>query len=187
MSEKFVDSRLQTAPEDPDVHKRMARLKELGLGDEPIREFDEFAAQLAERAGTPLAMVNFIGTDKQYFAGLYAPGTATAGALEAAQTDNSSVSRVMARDHGWCPHVVARKKALVLDDVCSMPRFSGNPVVDEIGIRSYIGAPLMDPETGVALGTICGVSQSTSEWGRPGLDMIKDLAAQLVDRIYGRR
>jgi hypothetical protein len=188
MPEGLIDPRLLTAPRDPEVHQRMARLQALGLANQPDPEFDEFAARLAQRAGTPYAMVNFVGENQQYFAGLYAPGGVTAGALDAAQTSaNPSVSRVMDRDHGYCPYVVVRRKALVLDDVCAYPRFSGNPVVDKIGIRSYIGDALIDPETDVALGTICAVSTETSSWGRAGLVMIKSLAAELSERIRRRR
>jgi GAF domain-containing protein len=80
---------------------------------------------------------------------------------------------------------VVRRKALVLDDVCDYPRFAGNPVVDEIGIRSYLGAPLID-RTGTALGTICVVDIEPRPWGRAGLATIKALAADLVARIHQR-
>jgi GAF domain-containing protein len=73
----------------------------------------------------------------------------------------------------------------VLDDVCDYPRFAGNPVVDEIGIRSYLGAPLID-RTGVALGTVCVVDIEPRPWGRPGLETIKALAADLVAQIQAR-
>ncbi|UNO43122.1 GAF domain-containing protein [Streptomyces sp. MST-110588] len=91
--------------------------------------------------------------------------------------------RVMARDHGYCPHVIVRRKALVLEDVCDYPRFAGNPVVDEIGIRSYLGAPLID-RTGTALGTVCVVDLEPRPWGREGLDTIKTMAAELVEQIH---
>ena len=91
----------------------------------------------------------------------------------------------MARDHGYCPHVLVRRKALVLEDVCDYPRFAGNPVVDDIGIRSYLGAPLID-RTGIALGTVCAVDTVARPWGRAGLDTIKSLAQELVGQIDGR-
>jgi GAF domain-containing protein len=59
---------------------------------------------------------------------------------------------------------VVRRKALVLDDVCDYPRFAGNPVVDKIGIRSYLGAPLLDDRTGTALGTVCVVATEPRPW-----------------------
>jgi GAF domain-containing protein len=171
-------------PVDPEAPQRVERLRELGLGENPDPEFDEFARKLAEITGAPYAMVNFISEDRQYFAGLHTPSTRQTGAsLEAAAAGEPG--RVMSRDHGYCPHVVVRRKALVLDDVCDYPRFAGNPVVDEIGIRSYLGAPLID-HTGTTLGTICVVDTEPRPWGRPGLETIKTLAAELVERINQR-
>jgi GAF domain-containing protein len=170
-------------PLDEEAPRRVARLRELGLGQAPDPEFDDFARALATTTDAPLAMVNFIGENRQFFAGLYAPGSPTARTdLAAAAADPM---RVMARDHGWCPHVVVRRLPLVLDDVCDYPRFAGNPVVDEIGIRSYLGAPLID-RTGTALGTICIVDREPRPWGRPGLEFIKARAAELIGKIHER-
>jgi GAF domain-containing protein len=91
----------------------------------------------------------------------------------------------MARDHGFCPHVIARRKALVLEDVRDYPRFAGNPVVDEFGIRSYLGAPLID-STGMVLGTVCAADVQPRTWGKSGLETIKSSAAELVARLQRR-
>jgi GAF domain-containing protein len=171
-------------PVDSEAPRRVARLRELGLGERPDPEFDEFARALATTTGAPFAMVNFIDESRQYFAGLYSPGHAPASP-ELVTAAAQEPGRVMARDHGYCPHVVVRRLPLVLDDVCDYPRFAGNPVVDEIGIRSYLGAPLID-RTGTALGTICIVDREPRPWGRPGLEFIKAKAAELVDRIHQR-
>ncbi|MEV6630316.1 GAF domain-containing protein [Actinoplanes sp. NPDC051470] len=166
-------------PIDSEVPTRMRRLRQLGLGDAPVPEFDEFARRLSEVANAPYSFVNFIGEDRQYFAGLHV-AAAPPGAPPAAE-----LPRSMDREHGYCPHVVVRRKALVLDDVCDYPRFAGNPVVDEIGIRSYLGAPLID-RTGTALGTICVVDVEPRPWGRAGLETIKSLAADLMNQINSR-
>ncbi|MBK3577121.1 MULTISPECIES: GAF domain-containing protein [unclassified Streptomyces] len=174
-------SHLLLTPEDREAAARVARLRELGLGDAPIAEFDEFARNLAQVTGAPFSMVNFIDENRQYFAGLYAGGRP---GVQLAPDEVPEVGRTMTRDQGYCPHVVVRKKALVLEDVCDYPRFAGNSVVDEIGIRSYMGAPLIDWKTGMALGTICVVDTDTHPWGREGLATIKSLAQQLVDRLH---
>lgn len=175
-------------PIDREAPARVRRLHELGLGDSPIPEFDAFAQDLARATGAPFAMVNFIDEDRQYFAGLYVgsqtqqrtPAAGMAGAGEPVE-----VGRIMARDHGWCPHVVVRRLPLVLDDVCDYPRFAGNPVVDKVGIRSYLGAPLID-RTGTTLGTICVVDREPRPWGRSGLELIKARAAQMMTMIHQR-
>lgn len=170
-------------PIDDEVPQRMTRLRELGLGPGPDPELDAFARDLAEAArrltGTehaPFAMV----TDRQYIAGLFSPpnpGGDPAAAVE--------LGRAVPLDHGYCPHVVVRRKALVLDDVCDYPRFAGNPVVDRLGIRTYLGAPLID-RTGTTLGTICIVDQEPRRWGHPGLNLIKERAAELMQMIRRR-
>jgi GAF domain-containing protein len=170
-------------PVDQEASHRVQRLRDLGLGDNPEPDFDEFAQKLAQITGAPYAMVNFISEDRQYFAGLYTAPAGRASTPEVAAA--AQPGRVMSRDHGYCPHVVVRRKALVLDDVCDYPRFAGNPVVDEIGIRSYLGAPLID-HTGMALGTICVVDTEPRPWGRKGLETIKSLAAELTERINQR-
>jgi GAF domain-containing protein len=127
-------------------------------------------------------MVNFIDERRQYFAGLYAaPGTSPSGTAPPRRPPG----RVMARDHGYCPHVVVRRKALVLEDVSDYPRFAGNPLVDEIGMRSYLGAPLLDA-SGIALGTVCVAATEPRPWGRQGLATIKEMAAELAERLQRR-
>ncbi|MGW0705499.1 GAF domain-containing protein [Streptomyces sp. NPDC002643] len=171
--------RLLLTPDDRDAPERVRRLRLLGVGDHPDPAFDAFAGRLAEVASVPYAMVNFIDEHGQFFAGLHQPPGArgVAGALGG--------DRHLGRDHGFCPHVVVRRKALVLDDVRDYPRFAGNPVVDDHGVRSYLGAPLID-RTGIALGTVCVLDLEPRPWGRAGLDTIKAMAAELTAQIESR-
>ncbi|TGB15067.1 GAF domain-containing protein [Streptomyces sp. MZ04] len=187
---------LLLTPVDKEAPTRVRRLRRLGIGLHPDHAFDAFADRLAEVTAAPYSMVNFIDENRQFFAGLHTPdrtgtgstgtgGTGTGGELTSAAAAESAACRYMARDHGYCPHVVVRRKALVLEDVCDYPRFAGNPVVDEIGIRSYLGAPLID-RTGIALGTVCVVDVEPRPWGRSGLETIKAMAAELIEQIHRR-
>ena len=176
--------RLLLTPEDKEAPARALRLIRLGLV-EPDPALDAYADRLAVLTGAPYAMVNFIDEQRQFFAGLHLPKVAPAVVVKA---DGSTpvLGRELARDHGFCPHVVVRRKALVLEDVSDYPRFAGNPVVDEFGIRSYLGAPLID-STGMVLGTVCVVDVEPRHWGRPGLETIKSSAAELVARLERRQ
>lgn len=181
MTDEYIDHRLHNLTPDPDIKARMALLAELGLGHQPVRAFDDIARRLADEAGAEYAMVNFITDREQYFAGLHAPTGEKADALQAAQAAvKVAPGRTMRHDHGYCPHVIRRRLSLVLGDVCNYPRFSVNPVVNEMNIRSYMGAPLIDEKTGIALGTVCAVSTNTSSWGRDGLELIKATAADVM-------
>ncbi|HEX5405675.1 MAG TPA: GAF domain-containing protein [Pseudonocardiaceae bacterium] len=183
-----VDDRLLTAPDDPEAARRMARLRELGVEARPYAEFDELARRLAHDVGAPdgYAMVNFIGPDQQYFAGLYAPGAGNDVAEQAvAAAASAQPGRVMELDHGFCPHVVLGRKTWALRDVRDYPRFNSNPVVDELGIYSYIGTPLLDRD-GQALGTMCVVATEAQQWDAAGVRTIKAAAEEVVQRIYQR-
>lgn len=176
--------RLLLTPEDQDAPARTSRLRGLGLGERPEPALDAFAHRLAALVGAPYAMVNFIGEERQFFVGLHVPDDDGLRGGTGADSDEARprLGRHMPRDHGFCPHVVVRRKALVLEDVRDYPRFAGNPVVDEFGIRSYLGAPLID-STGMALGTVCVADVEPRPWGRAGLETIKAMAAELAGRL----
>ncbi|MFE7039677.1 GAF domain-containing protein [Streptomyces atratus] len=181
--------RMLLTPVDRDAFVRTQRLRTLGLGehgDASFDNFDAFADRVAEVTEVPFSMVNFIDGNRQFHAGLHTPAGMHRGFdLGATAAGSGRGGRYVALDRGYCPHVVVRRKALVLEDVCDYPRFAGNPVVDEIGIRSYLGAPLID-RTGIALGAVCAVDTVPRPWGRAGLDTIKSLAQELVGHIQRR-
>ncbi|MFE2437379.1 GAF domain-containing protein [Streptomyces sp. NPDC059409] len=171
--------RLLLTPEDREAPERVRRLRRLGLAERADPALDAFATHLAGLAEAPYAMVNFLVEGGQFFAGLRVPEVPPV-----TRGDGTSLEfgRVQPRDHGFCPHVVVRRKALVLEDVRDYPRFAGNPVVDAFGIRSYLGAPLIDG-TGTVLGTVSAADVRPRTWGTAGLATIKSAAADLVRRI----
>lgn len=155
--------------------ERAEVLRALGLTS-PDPELDAFACRLAQDAGVPYAMVNIFGDEQQFF-GLCTPGD---------DSELPTVGRSMSLDHGFCPEVVYKKKALVLPDVFASPRFAGNAVVDLIGIRTYAGAPLMHDDT--VLGTVCfvGPVEKPQSTGRPSLALIKERRDEVMDFLYRR-
>lgn len=163
---------------------RAALLNSLGLGGlDKDAAFDEFAAEtaaafaesLGEVAAGLYAMVNVI-TDQQRFLGLHNPA------------GEKPVGRTMRRDHGYCPDVVDRGRALVLTDVYAWPRFAGNHVVDAVGIRTYAGAPIAHQPSSLVFGTVCviGKQELPDDTETASLALIKDRAAQLAALIQQR-
>ncbi|MFD8432297.1 GAF domain-containing protein [Streptomyces coelicoflavus] len=171
--------RLLLTPEDREAPERVRRLRRLGLAERADPALDAFATHLAGLAEAPYAMVNFLVEGGQFFAGLRVPDVPP---VTHGDGTGPEFGRVQPRDHGFCPHVVVRRKALVLEDVRDYPRFAGNPVVDAFGIRSYLGAPLID-STGTVLGTVSAADVRPRTWGTEGLATIKSTAADLVRRI----
>ncbi|MFM9540100.1 GAF domain-containing protein [Streptomyces turgidiscabies] len=144
----------------------------------PDRELDRLATRLALATGIPdvYAMVNPFTSTEQQFVGLHIPDNG----------DLPTVGRSMPLDHGFCPEVVDRKRALVLPDVFASPRFAGNPVVDQIGIRTYAGAPLI--HEGIVLGTVCfvGLEEQPQDTGQASLALIKEHRDAVMDFLYRR-
>ncbi|WP_055469032.1 GAF domain-containing protein [Streptomyces ardesiacus] len=134
----------QPVQQSLELAQRYELLHRLGVPTVANEDFDDLARDMAEKAGFLYGFVN-LALAKQTFIGLHQPPVDSGYVI---------VGRTMSRDHGWCPEVMTRKKALPLHDVHASPRFSGNAVVDAVGIRSYFGAPLIH-ESGTVLGTVC--------------------------------
>ncbi|MFD5258327.1 GAF domain-containing protein [Streptomyces bobili] len=158
----------------PELAQRYQMLNRLGVPTVASEDFDDLARDMATKAGFLYGFVNLF-LEEQTFVGLHQPP---------ADSGYVIVGRTMSHDHGWCPEVVARKKALPLHDVHASPRFSGNHVVDAVGIRSYFGAPLIHG-SGTVLGTVCVIDpekRPLSE-ARRLRDIVISTGAQVMDHI----
>ncbi|MBD0689286.1 hypothetical protein BG452_26635 [Streptomyces sp. CBMA123] len=169
--------------------ERTRRLRSLGLNEPSADEaFDRFAHLAASITRAPIAMVNFINDERQMFRGLYIPpNSGEIAAEEGASWADRGIAfdlptRQMPMSHGFCPHVVAQRSPLALDDILAYPRFAGNPVVDELGVRAYLGAPLVD-DTNTVIGTVCVLDREPRQWGRERLRDIQHLAEALLSEI----
>ncbi|WP_186343656.1 GAF domain-containing protein [Streptomyces sp. CFMR 7] len=163
-----------TAREASELTQRYELLERLGVSTAPSQDFDELARDMAEQAGFLYGFVNLF-LEEQTFVGLHQPP---------ADSGYVIVGRTMSHEHGWCPEVVARKKALPLHDVHASPRFSSNHVVDAVGIKSYFGAPLIH-ESGTVLGTVCVIDPEKRPLreARRIRDITINGGAQVMDRI----
>ncbi|MGV9963687.1 GAF domain-containing protein [Streptomyces olivaceus] len=164
----------QPTQQSLELAQRYKLLTRLGVPTVANEDFDDLARDMAEKADFLYGFVNLF-LEKQTFVGLHQPP---------ADSGYVIVGRTMSRDHGWCPEVMTRKKALPLHDVHASPRFSGNAVVDAVGIRSYFGAPLIH-DSGTVLGTVCVIDpekRSLAE-ARRLRDIVINSGAQVMDHI----
>lgn len=173
-----------------DSAQRKLRLQSLRLNSPDAEpEFDRTARIAASLTQAPIAMVNFINDQRQMFRGMYVPPANpdedTDGASPGISFDLSDIPetpdtpREAPNDHGFCPHVVAQGSQLALDDVFDYPRYKGNPLVNEMGVRSYLGTPLRD-HTGMLLGTVCVADVRPRKWDRERKEVMQQLADSLV-------
>jgi hypothetical protein len=165
--------------------QRTHRLQVLSLNTVGVADatFDRVAGLAAALTGSPLALVNFISTERQMYRGLYVPPKGEVLVKsEGVAFDLSDMAREGPADAGFCPHVVASNALLALDDVFDYPRFKGNPVVNTLGVRSYLGTPLRD-HTGAVLGTLCVLDTKPRKWDEGRKEGLVQLSQTLLSEF----
>ncbi len=164
--------------------QRKLRLQILGLNTvDAEATFDRVARLAATFTQSPLAMVNFINDEQQMFRGMYVPnGDDETPGQGGIVFDLSNMAREAPGDYGFCPHVVAQGSQLALEDVFDYPRFKGNPLVNDMGVRSYLGTPLVD-NTGMILGTVCVADTKPRAWDRKLRAGMQELSETLLSEF----
>ena len=121
--------------------RRLEVLYEYSILDtSPEQAFDDLVFLTKELLGTPIALINFVDANRQWF-------KAKVGL---------NVSE-MPRDIGFDSLCVSLGETLIIPDTLVSERFATNPVViSEPHVRFYAGIPLIAP-SGDALGTLCAI------------------------------
>lgn len=106
-------------------------------------QFDEFVRLAAEITHCPTALITLVTEQQQHF--------------KAQHGLNMEGVESTARSVAFCDHAIRQPDQLmVVEDASTDPRFAANPVVTgPPHVRFYAGQPLVDPDTGQALGTLC--------------------------------
>jgi two-component sensor histidine kinase len=127
----------------PRQAERLASLYSYAILDTPREEdFDDIARLASEICGTPIAVVNLIDADRQWF-------KAEVG-LGVSETPI---------DTSICSHVILEQDFTEIEDTHRDPRTADNPLcAPDDGLRFYAGA-LLKGEDGLPIGTLCVLDQ----------------------------
>lgn len=160
-----------SAPIPLDEPARLAALHEHEIVDTPAEPgFDGLTALAAHIAGTPIALISIVTSDRQWFKSRFG--------LEARETE---------RGISFCGHVVASREALLVHDALEDPRFADNPLVSGgPKLRFYAGFPLLT-EDGFALGTLCVIDRVPRELDPNTRQLLESLAQQGAAQLELRR
>jgi signal transduction histidine kinase len=158
-----------------DEPARLAALHDAQVLDTPPEDdFDDIALLASEICGTPMGLLSFVDTDRQWV-------KAKVG-IELEQTH---------RDVAFCAHAVTGKELLEVPDTAVDPRFAENPLVfGEQNFRFYAGAPVLLDGTHT-VGTVCVIDKEPRELTTGQRRALRSLArhasVQLELRRYARR
>lgn len=153
-----------------DEEKRLAALGRYRILDsQPERAFDEIATLASSICDAPIAVVNLIAKDRQWFkseVGLGVRSTPLASS--------------------FCAQALLQRGLVVVKDATQDERFASNPLVTgEPHLRFYAGAIIETPDR-LPLGTVCVLDHTPRPQGltvkqRQGLTSLANLTMDLLE------
>ena len=156
-----------TAGCDDSADIRMAALARYRILDS-AREavFDEIAALAASVCEAPIAVINFIDRDRQFFKAEVGLGV-----------DSTPLETSL------CAHALLEEEFLLVPDTTQDARFANNPLVTGAPhLRFYAGALLRTPE-GVAIGTMCVLDHRPRSLTDPQIRTLRVLAQHVIAQL----
>lgn len=151
---------------------RMQALHRYDILDTPVEsDFDDIAHLAAGVFDAPIAVVNFIADDRQWF-----------------KAETGIGVRELPLDVSICAHAILEEEFMVVPDTRLDDRFNCNPLVTaEDGLRFYAGA-LLRTADGLAIGTVCVLDRSPRPDGiTPQQQLTLKVLAQQVMSILDLR
>jgi len=152
---------------------RLAALLRYGILDTPKEpEFEDIVRLAGDVFEAPIAVVNLIASDRQWFKAEIGIG-----------------ARELPLDVSICAHALLQDDMFIVPDTLLDPRFDNNPLVQaEGGLRFYAGA-LLRTEEGLPLGTVCVLDHKPRPEGVTARQrlMLEVLARQVMTQLDLRR
>jgi len=146
---------------------RVRALESLDLLDtEPEEAFDRLARVVALALDVPIALVNLITADRQFFK----------------SSVGVEVPRELPVETGVCRYALVARETLVIEDAPTDPGFAENGFVTDHGLTAYIGVPLISRE-GHAIGTFCVVDTRPRNWSAREVAVVTDLANAVMTEL----
>ncbi len=140
------------------------------LDTKPEAELDRLAELASLICNTPLAMINLIDKDRQWFK-----------ARGGFDTESDP------RQHSICQYTILEDKILEIPDATKDERVKNLPIVlAPNGIRFYSGCPLFDPD-GYILGTLCVFDYKPGKLSKTQKRALEILSKEVIDQIVARK
>ncbi|WP_404298416.1 GGDEF domain-containing protein [Halomonas sp.] len=144
--------------------RRLKALDDYQILDTPEESaFDEIVEVLSFICETPIAVINFIDRDRQWFKAVKGLGV-----------------RETPLDISICTHAILQRELFIISDTTRDPRFANNPLVaDDPHLRFYAGA-LLESRDGYPLGTLCVLDYRPRELSERQRFALQALANQVM-------
>ena len=150
---------------------RLEELRRYGILDTPTEPvFDDLARLAAQVCGTPIAVISFMGQDRQWFKSTY-----------------GMEDHEYPRENTFCAQVIHEDDLFIVRNSALDERFTTSPaVVGPEQARFYAGAPLRVP-SGHVLGALSVLDRRPRTLKPSQQDGLRALARQVVAQLELRR
>jgi len=164
-----------SAPDSLGNPERLAALAETHLPDSgPEEAFDRLTRMVTRLLGVPVSLVSLVDDRRQFFKSQHGLQGAVG---EQRQTPLS---------HSFCQHVVVAQAPLIVTDAENDPRVRENLAIADMGVKAYLGVPLILP-SGYVIGSLCAIDTAPRPWSDADLKSMRDVAAIVMSEIGLRR
>jgi two-component sensor histidine kinase len=159
------------AERHPRHDDRIAALRDYDILDTPEEsDFDDLVELASRLCGTPIAVINLIDVDRQWFKAEVGLGV-----------------RETPLETSLCSHAILEKGFMEIPDTLQDRRMRDNGlVVGDPGLRFYAGALLLTPD-GLPLGTLCVLDYQPRELDDLQRHALRVLAKQVMTQLELRR
>ncbi|PTT00494.1 histidine kinase [Pedobacter sp. HMWF019] len=156
-----------TFPVPANEMQRLLNLSELDLDySELSEEFKDLAMLAAKVAGTDISLINLIDS--------YTTWTISGHGLEVQQTP---------REESLCQYTIMGQPQFEVSNLLLDKRFEDKDFTKApLSLRYYLGVPLTDPD-GQQIGSLCVVDTVPKNLSPEKIEMLKIIAAQVINRI----
>jgi signal transduction histidine kinase len=139
------------------------------IGSPREESFDRLTRLASKILHAPLAIVSFIGEDKQFFKSFH--GLPEPWATQREIPIHDSV----------CQYALTGEP-LLIEDARIHELLKGNPAVPALNLVAYMGIPMITPE-GHNLGTFCVIDYKPRQWTQDEVSVLKELTAAIMTEI----
>lgn len=149
-----------------DEEARLAAVARYDILDTESEDvFDRLTALTARLLDTPSAIMSFVDAERVW--------------VKSAQ---GFELKEVPREHSMCAAVILRDEPYFVPDASADPRWKDSPLVSQIGIRFYAGAPLKTSD-GFKLGGLCVIGPEPREATASELRTLEDLASIAMHQL----
>ncbi len=141
---------------------RLAAVSRSGLvGSPPQEAYDALTRMAASLLDVPASFVSILDCDRDVYVSQVGLPDAVAAAREL-------------RGPTFCHHVLDRRATLVIEDTLADPGWRTVPTVQTLGVRAYVGVPLL--LDGEVVGSFCVIDVRPRSWTHRELEILEQLA-----------